>query len=168
MAKNRKELEAEAKELGLDTSSFESNKEFQEAIDAKNAENGNGESTPPAAPVEGEAPASATEPGKPQEASHVNDKPQKNSPALGSTPDGEAVDPETGMVDTPTNKARAEKVEAVLGETEDAEFDTSEPVEFNVEGVKYAGTHFVFPANVVEDRKRILRDAYGKDIIIEK
>lgn len=37
---NRKQLEIEAEELGIDTTGFETNKQFSEAINAKKAENG--------------------------------------------------------------------------------------------------------------------------------
>jgi len=44
-------------------------------------------------------------------------------------------------------------------------FETVKQVSFNVNGKQFNGVKFVFPLEVVEARKQLLINAYGKDII---
>lgn len=102
MSKNREQLDLEAKELGIDTSAFETKAEVQDAIESFLALN------PNLTPIE-------------------------------------------------------DVSEDILDET----FETNEKVTFTVDGIQYEGTSFSFPSNVVEDRKRIVIDSYGKGVIKE-
>ncbi len=62
-------------------------------------------------------------------------------------------------------KEEKQSVKEVVHESPNVSFETTEKVEFNINGQKFEGTHFSFPREVVEARKKMLVEAYGKDII---
>ena len=64
--------------------------------------------------------------------------------------------------DKKVEKSKEKKVES-----SDVTFETTKKVEFQIDSVKFEGTKFTFPKDIVESRKKTLTDAYGKDIIKE-
>ena len=87
-----------------------------------------------------------------------------SKPALAPTPEVEN-EPEKGSEEEKaegSEEAPVEKKGKKGAKEESAEetFETTAPVSFQVGTKKYEGTVFSFPKEVVEDRKRIVREAY--------
>lgn len=80
-------------------------------------------------------------------------------PALAPTPEVENTDG-SGAVTGPTGSTASTGPAAKRSHKGEVSFTTSAPVQFTIEGKVYQGTHFSFPKDVVEDRKRIVKDAY--------
>lgn len=147
MAKNRAQLESTAYKLNLDPLQYKSNKSLQAAISEARKNNA---STP---------------------SSNVNKEGDKTTTKVGHT----VLAPDPSVQNT-GGKAKGKVILSASDESQQREvqsesdedgvsFETNQVVKFTVNSVTYEGTSFSFPADVVEDRKRIVREAYGEDVI---
>lgn len=168
MAKNRAQLEEEAKELGIDVSGLETNRQFQDAIAAKQKENS-----------DGEASANSTETVGPDntanQAEDSGDRDFDGPPALTDKSEKENQ-LEAEPLRTPPSQSDQEDIDAPLVPEEEPKkgkkrkkvaFSTDRLVKFSINGEQFEGTEFELDADVVESRKAMLRARYGLEVIKE-
>lgn len=83
--------------------------------------------------------------------------PEVEAPLNGDQPAEEAKEEKKSSKKAAKSEDSEEKEESKSGEVS---FETTAPVSFVVDRKEYTGTKFSFPAEVVEDRKRIVKEAY--------